>query len=67
MYTNSKVMAWMVDEYSVIKQVNEFGVITGKPLSIGGSAGRNAATARGGFFVTRAACQKEGIDLKRLK
>jgi len=67
MYTNPKIMAWMVDEYAVIKQVNEFGVITGKPLSIGGSAGRNAATARGGFFVTRAACQKEGIDLKKAK
>jgi len=67
MYTNPKVMAWMVDEYAVIKQVNEFGVITGKPLSIGGSVGRNAATARGGFFVTRAACQKEGIDLKKAK
>lgn len=67
MYTNSQIMAWMVDEYSTLKQANEFAFITGKPLSIGGSVGRNAATARGGFFVTRAACEKEGISLKEAK
>jgi len=67
MYTNAQVMAWMVDEYSTIKQSNDFGFITGKPLSIGGSVGRNAATARGGFFVTRAACAKEHIPLRQAK
>ncbi len=64
MYTNPQIMAWMVDEFSTLKQQNDFGFITGKPLSIGGSVGRNAATARGSFFVTKAACLKEGISLK---
>ncbi len=50
MYTNPQIMAWMVDEFSTLKQQNDFGFITGKPLSIGGSVGRNAATARGSFF-----------------
>ncbi|MGI6588479.1 MAG: Glu/Leu/Phe/Val family dehydrogenase [Peptococcia bacterium] len=67
MYTNAKIMAWMVDEFSTIKQCNDFGFITGKPLSIGGSVGRNAATARGGFFVTKAACEKEGFSLKKAR
>jgi glutamate dehydrogenase len=67
MYTNPQIMAWMVDEFAVINQANDFAFITGKPLSIGGSVGRNAATARGGFFVTRAACEKEGISLKKAK
>jgi len=41
--TNPQIMAWMVDEYAVLKGHNEFGVITGKPLVLGGSAGRTGA------------------------
>lgn len=67
MYTNSKIMGWMMDEFAVIKQYSDFGVITGKPLSIGGSVGRSSATARGGYFVTKAGCEKEGISLKKAK
>jgi len=63
-YTNPKIMGWMVDEFSTIKQYNDFGFITGKPLSIGGSEGRVSATARGSLFVTKAACEKLGISIK---
>ncbi len=63
-YTNSQVMAWMMDEYSRIVGKNQFGVITGKPPQIGGSLGRNDATARGGLYVLREAARACGIDLK---
>lgn len=63
-YTNPQIMAWMVDEYSFLKGYNEFGVITGKPLELGGSAGRGDATARGGIFTAREAGNVLGIKLK---
>ncbi len=64
-YTNPQIMAWMVDEYSSIVGKNQFGVITGKPLSIGGSPGRGDATARGGMYALREAAGKVGLDLSR--
>ena len=64
-YTNPQVMAWMMDEYSKMAGENKFGVITGKPLPLGGSAGRGDATARGGMFTLREAAGKLGIDLAR--
>ncbi len=63
-YTNPKVMAWMVDEYETITRKHENGVITGKPLSIGGSKGRFMATSWGGFFVLEEALKTYGIDGK---
>src|SRR5207342_1644037 len=63
-YTTPQIMAWMMDEYSVIKGHNEFGVITGKPLPLGGSKGRGDATARGGIFCVREAAKALGIELK---
>lgn len=54
-YTNPKIMAWFMDEYSKIAGKPVAGVVTGKPLSIGGSLGRDHATARGGQFVKRKA------------
>jgi glutamate dehydrogenase (NAD(P)+) len=54
-YTNPQIMAWMMDEYSVIRGHMVPGVITGKPLALGGSAGRGDATARGGIYTTREA------------
>ncbi len=63
-YTNPKIMGWMMDEFSHLQKYNDFGVITGKPLSIGGSEGRLSATARGSLFVTKAACEKLGINLQ---
>jgi len=62
-YTNPQIMAWMVDEYSKLCGKNQFGVITGKPLSLGGSEGRSDATARGGLYTVREAAQECGIDL----
>ncbi len=50
-YTNPQVMAWLMDEYSKIKGKNEPAVVTGKPVSIGGSLGRDTATSHGGFYV----------------
>jgi glutamate dehydrogenase (NADP+) len=49
-YTNAKIMGWMMDEYSKIRRQSFPGVITGKPVSMGGSLGRNDATARGGYY-----------------
>jgi len=62
-YTNPQVMGWMMDEYS--KLVGQFspGVITGKPLAVGGSLGRGEATARGCVFVVREAAARLGVDL----
>ena len=63
-YTNPQIMAWMMDEYSFIRGYNVPGVITGKPIPLGGSAGRADATARGGMFCTREAGKVLGIELK---
>ncbi len=64
-YTNPQIMAWMADEYSVISGKPQFGVITGKPLCIGGSPGRGDATARGGMYTIREAAKELGIDLSK--
>lgn len=64
-YTNPQIMAWMMDEYSRIAGKNQFGVITGKPLSLGGSRGRDKATAWGGMITIREAARVLGIDLSR--
>lgn len=64
-YTTPQIMAWMMDEYSIIAGKPQFGVITGKPLCIGGSPGRGDATARGGMFTIREAAKTLGIDLKK--
>ncbi len=63
-YTNPQIMAWMMDEYSAMQGHGEPGVITGKPLPLGGSAGRMDATARGGMYCLREAGKVLGIDLK---
>jgi glutamate dehydrogenase (NAD(P)+) len=63
-YTTPQIMAWMADEFSFLKGYNEFGAITGKPLALGGSAGRGDATARGGIYCLREAGKVLGIDLK---
>jgi glutamate dehydrogenase (NAD(P)+) len=63
-YTTPEIMAWMMDEYETLVGEHSPGVITGKPLSLGGSAGRGDATARGGIYVTREAAKKLGLDLR---
>ncbi len=64
-YTNPQIMAWMMDEYSKYAGKNQFGVITGKPLYVGGSIGRNTATARGGLYVIVEAARTSGMDLNK--
>jgi glutamate dehydrogenase (NAD(P)+) len=61
-YTTPQIMAWMADEYSVIRGQNQFGVITGKPLPLGGSKGREDATARGAMYCIREAAKVLGFD-----
>ncbi|MFQ6084206.1 MAG: Glu/Leu/Phe/Val dehydrogenase [Candidatus Aminicenantia bacterium] len=61
-YTTPQIMAWMMDEYNNIVRYNAPGVITGKPLEIGGSEGRGDATARGGLYCVREACELLNIN-----
>jgi glutamate dehydrogenase (NAD(P)+) len=63
-YTDAQIMAWMMDEFSMMQGYNVPGMITGKPLCLGGSCGRSDATARGGMYVVREAAKVLGIDLK---
>ena len=63
-YTNPQIMAWMMDEYQVLVGHHEPGVITGKPLELGGAAGRGDATARGGIYTVREAAKVLNMDLK---
>jgi glutamate dehydrogenase/leucine dehydrogenase len=64
-YTNAQTMAWIIDTYSMEKGYPAPSVITGKPIAIGGSKGRNEATARGCVFVIREACKKVGLNIKK--
>ena len=64
-YTDSQIMAWIMDTYSMTHGHSAPGVVTGKPTFLGGSFGRNEATARGCFFVIRAACDVLGIQFNR--
>ncbi len=63
-YTDAQVMAWMADEYSSIKQVPAFGVVTGKPIPVGGCVGRKEATSRGCAYIAKEAANTLNIPLK---
>jgi glutamate dehydrogenase len=63
-FTNSQIMAWMMDEYSRLDEFNSPGFITGKPLVLGGSHGRESATAKGVTIIINEAAKKRGINLK---
>jgi len=63
-YTTPQIMAWMMDEYSTITGHNVPGVITGKPIPLGGSLGRGDATARGAVYTILEAARVLGVDLK---
>jgi glutamate dehydrogenase len=65
--TNSQIMAWMMDEYSRIREFDSPGFITGKPLVLGGSKGRETATARGVVIMIHEALRIKGIDLKNAR
>jgi len=57
-------MAWIMDTISMVRGHTELGVVTGKPISLGGSQGRNEATARGCLYALREACKVKDISLK---
>jgi glutamate dehydrogenase/leucine dehydrogenase len=65
--TDSKTMAFFADEFSKLKGENNFGVVTGKPISLGGSLGRETATADGGFFVLERFCAVHNLDLSKMR
>ena len=62
-YTNSQTMAWIMDTYSMTKGNTSLGVVTGKPVGLGGSLGRERATARGVQFVLREVCRDRKLKL----
>ena len=61
--TNEQIMAWIVDTYSMHERRIEYAVVTGKPLDVGGSAGRREATGRGVLFCVREACDHLRLSL----
>lgn len=65
-YTNPQIMAWMADEYHRIEGHNVFGMITGKPIELGGSHGRAQATAQGGVYVLEEALKTFNIKQAKI-
>jgi len=63
-YTDEQTMAWIMDTISMVRGHTELGVVTGKPISLGGSQGRGEATARGCLYALREACRVNGMDLR---
>ncbi|WP_025028319.1 Glu/Leu/Phe/Val family dehydrogenase [Caldalkalibacillus mannanilyticus] len=63
-FTNSQIMGWMMDEYSRIREFDSPGFITGKPLVLGGSAGRESSTAKGVTICLREAAEVAGIQIE---
>lgn len=66
-FTNSQIMAWMMDEYSMIDEFNSPGFITGKPLVLGGSQGRDRATAMGVVLCLEQAMEKRGMKMEDVR
>ena len=65
--TNEQIMAWMMDTYAMNEGATASGVVTGKPIALGGSMGRREATGRGVFTVGQAAAQHMGLDIGEAK
>jgi glutamate dehydrogenase (NAD(P)+) len=65
--TNEQIMAWMMDTYSMNEGATASGVVTGKPLALGGSLGRREATGRGVYTVGQEAAQHIGLDITKAK
>jgi glutamate dehydrogenase (NAD(P)+) len=63
-YTDEQTMAWIMDTISMVRGHTELGVVTGKPIALGGSQGRGEATARGCLYTVREACRVRGIKLR---
>jgi len=62
--TNPQIMAWIMDTYTMRTGSHALAVVTGKPVEIGGSLGRDEATGRGVMFVTREALERKGISIQ---
>ncbi|MFE4203080.1 Glu/Leu/Phe/Val family dehydrogenase [Aneurinibacillus aneurinilyticus] len=67
MYTNAQIMAWMLDEYDHIREFDSPGFITGKPLALGGSKGRETATSRGLFYILQFIAEKKQMKLEEMR
>ncbi len=67
MYTNAMIMGWMMDEYSIIHRQHSPAVITGKPLQLGGSEGRDDATGRGGFYCMEELANHRGWNRSKVR
>lgn len=63
-YTNSQIMSWILDEYETIKGRHEPGAITGKPLILGGSLGRDTSTAMGAFYICKSIKQNKSAVIE---
>ena len=66
-YTTPQIMAWIMDTYSMNMGYPVMGVVTGKPVSLGGSLGRNEATGRGVFYTVLSSCDQLGIPVKEAR
>jgi glutamate dehydrogenase (NAD(P)+) len=66
-YTSPQIMAWIMDTYSMTKGYTIPGVVTGKPVCLGGSLGRNEATGRGVFYTIQCTCEFLRLPLKGAK
>ena len=64
MYTNSQIMAWMLDEYDHIREFDSPSFITGKPIALGGSKGRETATSKGVLYTLQMVCELRKMQLK---
>lgn len=64
MYTNSQIMAWMLDEYDHIREFDSPSFITGKPVALGGSKGRETATSKGVLYTLQMVCEQRKMPLK---
>jgi len=62
MYTDAQIMAWIMDTYSMSVGYSVPGIVTGKPISLGGSEGREEATSRGLTYCVREAMEVEGVE-----
>lgn len=67
MNTNAEIMGWICDTYSQIQGRPVKAVVTGKPIELGGSLGRNEATGRGVMFITKLIAEKKDVDMKKAK
>ncbi|MGD8189903.1 Glu/Leu/Phe/Val family dehydrogenase [Brevibacillus ginsengisoli] len=66
-FTNAQIMAWMLDEYDHIREFDSPNFITGKPIALGGSLGRETATSKGVLHVLELACKEKRLDLQQLR